>query len=155
MAKQPSKTNSDSDSDLRGEDENQTKKSRRSSEFYKEEFAKARPCIKASTMERSYARCTPCQTDFTVWRVAWRTFRPGLFDVKRYIASVRHKKMAATNNSPKIDSIFPTVGTIKANVGLSDEQKAVMNAEALMTMFLVDHHLPLTVADHFGPLLEP
>ena len=37
MAKRPSKTNSDSDSDLRGEDENQKKKSRRSSQFYKEE----------------------------------------------------------------------------------------------------------------------
>ena len=53
--------------------------------------------------------------------------------------------------------MFQPVGKISTSTEMIIEQQEVMNAEALMpvmVMFLVDHHLPLSVAEHFSPLLR-
>jgi len=101
---------------------------------FKDEYAKLYSVTK-STQGVYYAFCTVCSVDISIEH-------GGQNDVRRHIKTGRLKQRAASN-SISIGSYFS-----------KEDDNSVINAELLFTSFVVEHNLPLSVADHAGPLFR-
>ena len=103
-------------------------------------YYKNNPCIVASKIDSTYARCTACEIDFKV-------SHGGIADVSKHVKSVRHiAKAAALKNSTPLGHFLETCDKSVDN--------RVIRAEVMFTAFLVEHNVPLAASDHAGNLFR-
>lgn len=87
-----------------------------------------------------HAFCSTCRVDISI-------SHGGMCDIRRHVNTEGHKGNAETLGSNKrISDIF-----VKSN---SDLDAKVTKAEVMFTNFIVEHNLPIAVADHAGQLFK-
>ena len=95
--------------------------------------------IQRSILGQHHAHCRLCGNDF-------RIGHGGKFDVEKHIKTRKHIELARiTNSNTKVTSYLQQSSSADMNT---------INAEVLFTEFLIEHGLPLAVADHIGPLFK-
>lgn len=114
-----------------------SKSSKRCQEF-KENYTKQWSCITASKRGIHYAYCSICNTDVSVKH-------SGSYDIKEHIKTTRHTSLAEQCQKTKLISDFLSPPTLNFQV---------INAECLFSEFVVEHNLPISIADH-ATLLFP
>ena len=115
------------------------KKKRRMQKFLSD-YSQRWPVLKPSDMGESYARCTVCQSSFSI-------AHGGANDCATHVNGARHRKYADTmSGQASINTFFVQKR--------SDEADKVTRAELLWTEFLTEHNIPVSVSDHFGPLIK-
>lgn len=97
---------------------------------YSEEF----PCITSSRKGNTFAFCTLCCTDFSI-------LHRGKGDIVAHVNRQKHQEMAKTTKDNK-------------KIEVIQVDYSVIRAESLFTSFIVEHNLPVSVADHAGPLFR-
>ena len=103
---------------------------------FKEEYHSKYPFIIKSDKGPSYAKCTICASDINICH-------GGINDINKHISTSKHKlALESGDSSKKIESFF-----IKKS-----ESSAVIKAECLFTSFIIEHNLPISVADHASKL---
>ena len=125
----------ESDSDSESEKTPPHKKSRMrlSNQKWKSTYAQTYPCLVKSKVSDNHARCVVCVTDFSV-------SHGGMSDATKHVTSQKHKKLAAEKKSAQLTSFFQPKQK-------ADEDLKSIEAETLMTNFLVEHNVPLSAAD--------
>lgn len=106
---------------------------------YKQDYNSEWPVLKASSTSISSAFCTLCRVDFSV-------AHGGRNDCQRHINTKKH-----------LDIVNASDQTARKQIsGYFTQQKdtSVINAEVLFSEFLIEHNLPIAVADHAGPLFR-
>eukprot|EP00745_Piridium_sociabile_P044218 TRINITY_DN9223_c0_g2_i7.p1 TRINITY_DN9223_c0_g2~~TRINITY_DN9223_c0_g2_i7.p1 ORF type:complete len:286 (-),score=56.51 TRINITY_DN9223_c0_g2_i7:367-1224(-) len=115
------------------------KKAKREQKFLAS-YSKDYPCIVASKIDSTYAKCTACESDF-------RVSHGGITDVIKHVKTLRHvTKAAALKNTAPLGHF----------IARGDEcaDNRVIRAEAMFTSFLVEHNVPLAASDHAGKLFR-
>ena len=103
-------------------------------------YSKNNPCIVASKIDSTYARCTACEIDFKI-------SHGGIADVSKHVKSVQHiAKAAALKNSTPLGHFLETCDKSVDN--------RVIRAEVMFTAFLGEHNVPLAASDHAGNLFR-
>jgi hypothetical protein len=106
------------------------------SQKYKDNYHDAFPCITKSPKGEYYARCNICSVDISV-------SHGGLNDCKQHIKTGKHQENVSLLQPPSIKQYF----TNDLNIG-------VINAECLMSSYLVEHNMPLSSSDHFTSIVK-
>nr|XP_042902141.1 uncharacterized protein LOC122270094 [Parasteatoda tepidariorum] len=102
-----------------------------------ESYSKSFPCIIKCNKSQHYAFCNVCGLDFKI-------AHGGKSDINDHIRTKRHKDLAeCVNKNENISKYFAS--------GSDDD---VIRAEVYFTSFIVEHNLPISVADHAGPLFR-
>ena len=115
--------------------------SRKHKQGFKKEYAIEWPILTWSMKSSLYVFCTICRRDFSV-------AHGGQNDCSRHVDRPRHRENAEamTNaSSMNIKSMFATS---------SNETLDVIKAESLFIKFIIEHNLPISVADHAGNLFK-
>ena len=107
---------------------------KRTLQKYRLEYAQKFPVLSSSKLGEHHARCNLCSTDFSV-------SHGGLSDVEKHVNTKNHKTIAEATRGRSLTSFFATSSDV-----------SVINAEVLMTEFIIEHSLPLSVADHCSKL---
>lgn len=94
------------------------------------------PSIVKSRKGANFAFCTVCSVDIKI-------AHGGSSDIKNHLRSKKHGDLVKTQE--KISKIGTFFGT---------DENDVINAECFFTSFILEHNLPIAVADHVGPLLR-
>ena len=97
------------------------------------------PCLSRSRISKHHAFCSVCDSNFSV-------AHSGRYDCKIHIESAKHKTAAQSTShtdTPKL-SFFSSFSS----------DTSVIKAEVMFTDFLIEHNIPLAVADHAGPLFR-
>eukprot|EP00057_Strongylocentrotus_purpuratus_P026387 XP_011680861.1 PREDICTED: uncharacterized protein LOC105446133 [Strongylocentrotus purpuratus] len=121
--------------------EKQQKKTKKWSQKYKAEYSLQFPCIRKSDRGIHHAFCTICSVDISVEH-------GGRDDIRKHVGIKRHTDIAKARSSGK-----STLMTYFTKQGTSEEED-VTRAELFFTGFIVEHNLPIAVADHAGPLFR-
>ena len=90
-----------------------------------------------SRISTTNVRCTTCESEINIGN-------GGRDDIKKHIASKKHKAAQSVASTPAI------TGFIKPN----PEDEQVTRAEALFATFLMEHNIPLSVGDHATQLFK-
>lgn len=110
---------------------------RKHKQFFKTEYAAEWPVLMRSTKSLNHVHCKVCKSDFSI-------AHGGRNDCLRHVEGSRHMRNAeASAGIQNLKTIFT-----------SKENLDVIKAESLFTKFLLEHNLPLTAADHAGPLFK-
>ena len=97
------------------------------------------PCISRSTLGIYFAKCNACNCDFSVKH-------GGGNDIFKHVKTPKHERnLECLRGVAKIETFVkpPTANEID-----------VINAECLMTNFIIEHNLPVTVSDHMSDLIK-
>ena len=121
----------------------QDPKKKRLSQKFRKEYSEKFPCIRPSAKGVYYARCMTCESDFTI-------SHGGMLDVKRHLGSRKHLDFQNKPNSASITQFFQTVDTSEQD----EMRKRVIQAEALVAGFFVEHNIALSTADHASQLFK-
>ena len=114
---------------------------------YQAVYSKDRPFISASDLGIHYAYCSVCSASFSV-------AHGGAFDVKRHWDRAKHvENRNAQMQKEKMKSIHAHFGETSSFRSV-DEAESVTRAEAMFSLFLAEHHIPMAVADHFSKLVK-
>ncbi|XP_063761556.1 uncharacterized protein LOC134879144 [Eleginops maclovinus] len=113
------------------------KKRRISEQRFKLEYNAEWPTITRSRLDDFHAYCMLCKTDFSVRH-------GGRHDVEKHIRTAKH-----TSYKAAVEATRPIAGFFTV-----DSDTSVINAEVLAVDFLVEHNIPIAVADHIGPLVK-
>jgi hypothetical protein len=105
---------------------------------YKKDYCLKFPMLTASRVSESHAFCTFCKLDFSV-------AHGGANDCKKHCQTEAHKLRA--NAASKCQSKIS--GFVSKDADLP-----IINAEVMFTNFIIEHNLPISVADHAGPLFR-
>ena len=70
----------------------------------------------------------------------------GRFDIEKYVGTATHKRNAAEKPSKPLTSCFKPA--------TAEDDQSVILAECLFTSFLVEQNIPISAADHVGPLFR-
>ncbi|KAJ8032743.1 Zinc finger MYM-type protein 6 [Holothuria leucospilota] len=108
---------------------------------FKEEYTRKWPIITESTVDVFHAFCTKCQVNFSI-------SHGGLNDIAKHVGSAKHRQIAMSvqEHSGRLHRFFAS--------DRSTEGEQVIRAEVLFSDFIVEHNLPIAVADRVGPLLR-
>ena len=90
-----------------------------------------------SKQDSFHAFCVLCKCDFSVRHA-------GRHDVTKHLNTVKHKSYQTAVELTKSVAEFFTPA----------QDTSIINAEVLCVDFMVEHNLPLAVADHIGPLVR-
>lgn len=107
---------------------------------FRPEYTSTWASIVRSKLSDGHARCTTCETDFTIKS-------GGASDIERHVKTKKHQE------ADKLRSKNNTVTSYFASTSNPLDEK-VMNAEMLWNKFLVEHNLPIAASDHAGPLFK-
>jgi len=111
--------------------------SKQYNQVYLDSYTKQFRCIKKSRKGSHFAFCSVCCIDIKV-------AHGGISDIKDHIKSKRHVDfIKIQEKTPKMETFFN-----------SGDNTDIINAECLATCFLLEHNLPIAVADHIGPLVR-
>ena len=114
-----------------------SKKRRVSEQRYKLDYNVEWPIITRSKLDDFHAYCMLCKADFSVRH-------GGRHDVEKHTRTGKHQSYKAAMESTRPIAGFLTL----------DKDTSVINAEVLAVDFLVEHNIPIAVADHIGPLVK-
>ena len=103
---------------------------------YKEDYSKKWTCIAASRKGEHFARCTLCSCDISI-------AHGGASDIKLHVQSSKHHSAA-----------LDVGGSSSITKFLLPKDNATIRAETLMTQFIIEHNLPMAVADHLSTLMK-
>lgn len=104
---------------------------KRAYQKFKKEYAQQFP-VSTSSLGEYHAFCTVCSVDFLI-------SHGGVNDIKKHIKSKKHLDQSKVRaNTPRISNFFAS----------SSGDHNVIQAETLFTEFIIEHNLPLAVADH-------
>ena len=110
---------------------------------YRDDYSSKFPYIHKSSKGSNFASCSVCNVDF-------RICYGGKNDVIKHVNSSKHeekgKLMEKSKASSSINSYFSS--------SFDSMQKSVINSELLFVNFLTEHNIPISVADHAGPLFR-
>nr|XP_042912499.1 zinc finger BED domain-containing protein 5-like [Parasteatoda tepidariorum] len=113
--------------------------SKKHSQMYRKEYSVEWPVFSRSTKSMNHVYCNICKCDFSI-------AHGGRNDCLRHVEGSRHRANGAASSSSKsIRDMFSSS---------SKESQSVIKAETLFTNFIVQHNLPLSVADHVGQLFK-
>lgn len=113
------------------------KKQKKYLQSYKISYSNEYPFLKKSNKSDHHAFCTECGVDFSVAHA-------GKGDIINHVRSKKHNENSRSKaQTSKIHDFFE-----------NNSDSKVIRAECLVTAFLVEHNLPLSCADHVGPLLR-
>jgi hypothetical protein len=118
-----------------------SKKSRHNQTFI-QGYSTRYPALQKSLKGPTYARCTICNSDFSV-------AHGGINDCKTHVEGTRHKSnFESRKNQPSISQMF--------GKGPQEEEMRhkISAAEMLFMWFLIEHNVPVSAADHAGPLFR-
>ena len=108
---------------------------------FKSTYTNDFPCILPSSVSKTYARCMVCESDFSV-------AHGGYDDVVRHTKSVKHIRAgSALKGTTQLTSYF-------ASAKKDDSDNAIIRAETLFCLFLVEHNIPISAADHASQLFK-
>uniref|UniRef100_A0A9J8C603 DUF4371 domain-containing protein n=1 Tax=Cyprinus carpio carpio TaxID=630221 RepID=A0A9J8C603_CYPCA len=94
------------------------------------------PCLQMSRLPH-HAFCTVCKTDVDI-------SHQGATDCRRHVEGTKHKKLeSAIASVPKITTKF-----------FGDQDLRTIRAETLFSNFIAEHNVPVSIADHAGPLFK-
>nr|XP_042896620.1 uncharacterized protein LOC122269097 [Parasteatoda tepidariorum] len=99
---------------------------------YSEEFPGIIPSKKGS----NYAFCTFCSVDFSI-------MHKGKGDISAHVSRQKH-----------VDNQRIRTENKKIDFSVKKNDNSAIRAEALFTSFIVEHNIPINVADHVGPLMR-
>lgn len=117
-------------------------KASKSGQRFKSSYSADFPCIVPSSVGESYARCTACESDFTI-------AHGGYDDVFRHTKSQKHLRAgSALKGATPLTSFFASARKDE------DGDSAVIRAETLFSLFLVEHNIPISAADHASQLFK-
>ena len=115
------------------------KKSEYYYQSFKETYTTDFPFIKKSNKGTGYAFCVYCRSDFKI-------SHGGRTDITSHANRQKHKdNVIAAEKSKKMDFL------LQQNTNF---EKSVITSECLFTSFILEHNLPITCADHAGPLFR-
>lgn len=104
---------------------------------FRKDYTIKYPFITASRVSENHAFCGICRLDISV-------AHGGMNDCAKHVGTDRHgTKASAASKSCKISSFLST----------SSDYETV-NAEVMFANFIIEHNLPIAVADHAGPLFR-
>jgi len=109
---------------------------KRKQHFREEYLKKFKGVIEKSRKGTGSSFCNVCKCDFTI-------SHGGVTDITRHINTKKHSSCAITDaQNEKISSFFSTPNDVFE----------ITNAEVLFTEFIMEHSLPISIADHAGKL---
>lgn len=103
---------------------------------YKAEYSKKWTCIASSGKGEFYARCTMCTCDISI-------AHGGASDIKLHMQSLKHRSASQD-----------VAGSSSITKFLVPRDNTTIRAETLMTQFIIEHNLPMAVADHLSSLMK-
>lgn len=102
---------------------------------YKVEYSKKWTCIASSGKGEFYARCTMCTCNISI-------AHGGASDIKLHMQSLKHRSASQDE-----------AGSSTITKILLPQDNTTIRAETLMTQFIIEHNLPMAVADHLSILM--
>ena len=107
---------------------------------FNQDWMKKHPCISQDKSDSGKAHCKVCSKSFSICHQGYR-------DVERHLGSIIHTtKSRDVHQHPRITDSFLSQRDSMAT--------KVISAEVKFTAFLLEHNLPLAVADRAGPLFR-
>ncbi|XP_063966229.1 uncharacterized protein LOC135156785 [Lytechinus pictus] len=103
---------------------------------YRKEYSEKFPVLTTSKLGEHFTYCTLCSVDVNVGH-------GGISDIQRHIDSKKHRTNAEATKGKPLTSYFTTTSDV-----------SVINAEVSFTEFIIEHSIPLSVADHCGKLFK-
>ena len=103
------------------------------------------PFITHSKLGKGYVHCKSCKCDFS-------TKHGGKYDIARHMQTEKHKKYSQYMESPNINKLEKYFD--QPNSDITSENQKVITAECLMTNFIIEHNLPVVIADHMSDLIK-
>ena len=123
---------------------NRKAKCKKRLQVYKPEYSVRYPVISRSARGIHYAFCTVCESHFSV-------AASGVWDVGTHVDGARHKQIYANKKKDKSMQASMTNFLVKDRV--TEMEHKVVSAELMWVHFLVEHNIPIAVADHFTKML--
>ena len=117
------------------------KSGKRSCKF-RDEYTRRFPCIASSTKGELFAFCKICRSDIKI-------SHGGANDI---VIHINKKKHIENEEAERQATSIPKEGRID-NFFIKEDH-SVISAEVAFTDFLVEHNVPLSAADHAGPLFR-
>ena len=107
---------------------------------FSQDWTKKHPCIVEDLSKNGNVICKLCSKSFCITHQGYR-------DIERHLSSSLHRKIAREMVlQPRITDSFSSISESSAG--------KVTAAEVKFTAFLLEHNLPIAVADHAGPLFR-
>lgn len=125
-----------SDIEMSSEKDEKCKK-RGNTQKFMIEYSQQWPCLRKSDLSDGHAYCMICAADITI-------NHGGRNDCKRHCETKKHENNAKKQKGNK--SLLTCFN--------QKEISSAINAEAFFSRFLVEHNIPLSAADHAGPLFR-
>ena len=122
-------------------DSTQSKPAKRR-QVFKADYTEQYPVIVSSSRGVNFAHCTTCNSDFSIGH-------SGIYDVAVHIGGPRHKARTDASLNQRSMSSF----VVKKDSKLVELEHKTVSAELLFTRFVVEHNLPIAVADHVTKLM--
>ncbi len=111
------------------------KKAGKRLQVFKTEYSQRYPVLTASMRGVHFAHCSVCKSDFSV-------SSSGIYDCATHVNGKRHKQLAAETAKQQC------MDTFVGKPSLSDIEHHTLSAELMFSRFIVEHNLPIAVADH-------
>ena len=105
---------------------------------FKDDYSNKWPFVIKSPLGSEYARCSTCQRDFSIKH-------GGAHDIQKHIKTGKHIRNV---------QCFQGVSKINQFVNVPQTEAAVTSAECMVTNFIIEHNLPVSVSDHMTELLK-
>ena len=119
------------------------RKVKKSDQVFLSKYSVEWPCMKPSYISKHHAFCSSCNTNFLVKH-------GGSNDCMRHIKSESHRQLSNLNQQiPAINSFCAS-----SPQPLDNFQSSITMAETLFANFIVEHNLPVAVADHANKLFK-
>ena len=109
---------------------------------FKADYTDQFPTIVSSSRGIHYAHCTMCNSDFSI-------AASGVYDVSVHVGGPRHKARAQAATNQRSMAGF----LVKRDSKQVDLEHKTVSAEMKFARFVVEHNLPIAVADHVTKLL--
>ena len=109
---------------------------------FKADYTDQYPTIVSSSRGIHYAHCTTCKSDFSI-------AASGVYDVSVHVWGPRHKARAQAATNQRSMAGF----LVKRDSKQADLEHKTVSAEMKFARFVVEHNLPIAVADHVTKLL--
>ena len=108
------------------------------SQKFRKEYTERFPVIRSSKRGENYAFCTCCSSDISI-------SHGGINDIRKHINAKKHQANSEAAKGSTISDFLAS--TSSSNV-------SVIRAETLFTDFIIEHSLPISVADHATKLFK-
>lgn len=117
--------------------EHVAKKKKISSQRYRKEYSDEWPCLTFTDVSPNFVHCKTCNCNFSI-------AHGGRNDCRRHVLSPKHEQ-----NKKLCSQVKPLESYLTKYSNTN-----IIKAEMLFTSFIVEHNIPIAVADHAAPLFQ-